>query len=323
MKKIYSFLICLLFVGSVFAQSVTIGRATTAPEIDGYPDDLWEDVVGTPIDKPFRAEQPTIGNSWWKVLFDDDNFYVLVYCDDDNHYPAWVGGVAEHWNYDKPEIYFDVNAVLKDKAGAGTADNGHWQFAEPFLDGEYGIAKTVAKTGVLNGGTFAYDLDGTGYYYEVQMPYAEMADIDGNALDYATIKARSAAEGIGFDVTIIDQDEGVTTDRHRMVWMNDGSGEGDESWNNMDGIGIIKLDPASSKQLKINNMSVYPNPAVDNVTINADFNKVVISNILGQQIKSVAVKSKTISISDLSKGVYVIKAYKNDKYVGTAKITKN
>jgi hypothetical protein len=104
------------------------------------------------------------------------------------------------------------------------------------------------------------------------------------------------------------QDEGVTTVRQRANWNN--AGAVDEAWNNMDDAGRVTLAPVSAKNYKNRTMSVYPNPAIDNVTINADFNKVVISNILGQEVKSIAASSKVINISDLSKGVYVIKAYK-------------
>lgn len=323
MKKIYSLLIVLLFVGSAFAQKTAkIPFATTVPEIDGFMDEIWETAFpnAQAIDVNFQAEVPTIGESKWWALYDNDNFYVMVYVEDDNHYPGWKSG-GNNWEYDKPEVYWDVNlGDLADGVGAGTSNSGHYQLADGFLEDQYDTPQTKAPTAVGNlnpGGTYCYTMDGEGYYYEHAVPWANMPDKNGDA----TTVAKIGTQEIGFDITVIDQDEGVTTVRQRANWNN--AGAVDEAWNNMNDAGRVTLEKVSANSYKNRTMSVYPNPAIDNVTINADFNKVVISNILGQEVKSIAASSKVINISDLSKGVYVIKAYKNNAYVGTAKVTKN
>lgn len=315
MKKIYSLLIVLLFVGSAFAQ--TEFKATTAAiEIDGFAEEAWDVATAYPIDKPFKAEVPTV-TATWQALVDAEFIYVLLTVDDDNHWPGWEAA-GDNWLYDKPEVYFDVNEVLDDAVGAGTAGSGHYQYANGFLDGQYDTPFDVAPGTQNPGGQFCYSLVGEGYVYEHKFAISSLNDKAGAPF----VKTRV----FGFDVTVIDQDEGITTARQRAVWACDGNGNNgstDESWNNLDGAGECKLEIVSSSTMKNRTMSVYPNPAIDNVTINADFNQVVISNVLGQQVKSIGAKSKTVNISDLSKGVYVIKAYKNDKYVGTAKVTKN
>lgn len=323
MKKIYSLLIVLLFVGGAFAQKTAIIPFTaTAPEIDGFMDEVWEAEFPTPqlIDVNFQAEAPTIGESKWWALYDADNFYVMIYVEDDNHYPGWESG-GNNWEYDKPEVYWDVNlGDLADGVGAGTDNSGHYQLADGFLEDQYDTPQVKAPTAVGNKnpeGTYCYTLDGEGYYYEHAVPWANMPDKNGDA----TTVAKIGTQEIGFDITVIDQDEGVTTVRQRANWNN--AGAVDEAWNNMNDAGRVTLEKVSANSYKNRTMSVYPNPAIDNVTINADFNKVVISNILGQEVKSIAASSKVINISDLSKGVYVIKAYKNNAYVGTAKVTKN
>jgi hypothetical protein len=323
MKKIYSLLIGLLVVGGAFAQGKTaiINQTATPIVIDGQIEDTW--AASASVEKVavnFKTEVPTLGNSTWQGLYDDTYFYVVVFADDDNHYPAWKAGSTETWTYDKPEVYWDVNEVLADGVGAGTSNTGHYQLAAGFLEDSYDTEITVAQTAAGNqnpGGTYAYSLIGEGYVYEHAVPWASFTDKDGNPTGPAVIGTRA----IGFDVTIIDQDDGVTTARQRANWCN--AGGVDEAWNNMDDAGQVTLHPLSSKTYANSTMSVYPNPVIDNVTINANFNKVVISNILGQQVKSALVSSKTVNVSDLSKGVYVIKAYNNQNLVGTAKITKN
>lgn len=322
MKKIYSLLIVLLFVGSAFAQkTATIGYTETAPVIDGFIEETWDAAATNAIDVPFQTEVATIGSSTWQALYDDTYFYVVVYVDDDDFYPAWAVPSDATWTYDKPEIYWDVNELLKDGAGVNAAGSaggtalGHWQLAQGFVDGSEEMEITVTAASTINpGGSVGYSVSGETYVYEHKTPWANL--IDGTNTPYDITSGRK----IGFDVTVIDQDQDITTARQRMNWAN--AGAIDEAWVNMDDCGVLTLGAKTSKTtLKNLTMSVRSNAGT--LTINADFNKIVISNILGQQVKSANASSKSINISDLSKGVYVVKAYKNNNYVGTAKFTNN
>jgi len=323
MKKIYSLLIVLLIVTGAFAQGKTavIKYTAKAPEIDGFAEDTWDAAPTQPVAVFFKTEVPTIGNSTWQALWDDTNFYCMVFADDDNHWPGWESG-GNSWEYDKPELYWDVNEVLEDGVGAGTSNSGHYQLAPGFADGSYDMAITAAQSapGNLNpGGTWGYSLVGETYYFEHAVPWASFTDKDGKPIGPDVF---GTTRNIGFDVTIIDQDEGVTTARQRANWCN--AGGKDENWNNMDDAGHITLGAkgVGVNSLKVRTMNVSPNPAVDFVNIQANFNKVTISNILGQQVKSTFASTRKVDVSDLAKGVYVIKAYQNNTLVGTAKVTK-
>ncbi|HPR31890.1 MAG TPA: sugar-binding protein [Prolixibacteraceae bacterium] len=322
MKKIYSLLIALLVCGGMFAQTgvnVEVAFTTEPIEIDGFLDEAWDAVAEVAIELPFREEVPTV-TSWWKALYDEDYCYVVVnVIDEGNHWPSWESG-GNSWEYDKPEVYWDMNEVIADAVGVSVASSGHWQIADGFVEATYDTEIEVAATTQKPGGKIGYSLSGEDYVYEHAMLWSTLLDKNGTA--YTAADVRNVLGDIGFDVTIIDQDEGITTARQRAVWQSDGTV--DECWNNMDGCGTITLlEPSSSKEVKNIEMSVYPNPASNHVTINAQFTRVDVSNILGQQVKSIAQNSRTLNISDLSKGVYVLKAYNNDKYVGTAKFTKN
>ncbi len=320
MKKIYSLMIGLLLVGGMAMAQKHYDVKGGSAEIDGYMEEAWDGIAEEAISLPFQAEVPTV-TSYFKAMFDADNFYVVVnVVDEGNHYPGWKSG-GNNWEYDKPEVYWDWNEVLigETAVGASVDASGHYQLADGFLEDSYDLPITVVPSAVGNknpGGTYAYSLSGEDYVYEMAVPFTNFYDVDGVQITKDIAVAKAA---IGFDVTIIDQDEGITTIRQRAVW----SSAAEECWNSMDGAGTVKLIAGSANNMKNASLSVYPNPAISNVTINADFNRVVISNILGQQVKDVAVKSKNLNISDLSKGVYVFKAFKNDKLVGTAKVTKN
>jgi len=426
MKKITFLFVLLLLVGSLFSQkSVRLNYAIVAPYIDGFLDDTWERAPMNKIDVPFQSEVPTIGNSTWQGLYDENYFYCIVYVEDDNHWPGWKSE-GNSWEYDKPEFYFDVNSELKDGVGTTASNTGHYQFAPGFAEGSYDMAlATITLAGNLNpGGTFAYSLIGEGYVYEIAIPWANMPDKNGVVSAFLNDSDRRN-RGIGFDVTIIDQDEGITTARQRMNWNN--AGAIDECWNNMDDAGIIKLyngedfgpylllssenmmlssaegssdsitidiesedltwnaqsdqswltvSPETHKgdgtltvtasenqgarrtatinfkwkcsassecyyyyrnlkvtQLafgetgilseKVSTIAITPNPVTTQFTIQGGIDKVELFNNLGKLVKETNVKGRTISVSELPKGIYILKAYKQDKFAGVSKIVKD
>jgi len=411
--------ISLLFIGLFVTASLTgqnfIRIAPVAPEIDGYWDDVWETAEAYPIEKPFKTENPTVTATWY-ALHDWEYFYVFILVEDDNHWPGWEAG-GDSWLYDKPEIYWDVNKQVYDGKGAKDIGYGHYQFAEGFAKGMYDTAITKVPEGSNPGGVFAYSLIGEGYSYELAVPFANLKNTLGEeALKYTN-------NFIGFDVSVIDQDEGITTARQRCVWSNDGNGNNgssDESWNNMDGAGRIILGfhfeppyfqisddsitlsskPAgdkiisvlsteiwsvvsdqswltisqiTSESLKsfkisasentgktriakvtitcqeccegykqqyitvtqlgsgdvgisvvnIKQLQLYPNPTMDKITIQGGIDRVELFNSLGVLVKETAVEGKTVSVTELPNGLYMVKAYKKGQFEGVAKIVKN
>jgi hypothetical protein len=243
--------------------------------------------------------------------------------EDDDHYPAWESG-GNAWEYDKPEIYFDVNDVLNDAAGPATASSGHYQLSPGFAEATYDQLVTVAGTTQAPGGSVAYILTGESYVYEHAVTISSMSNLSAVAMDCATILA--LPEKVGFDATVIDQDQDVTTARQRTIWQS-GDGTEAEAWNSMDASGTITLVgtcESGINNVKTVNVAVSPNPVTDFLTINADFDKVVINNILGQEISSMnQIKTNKLDVGNLSQGVYIIKVYKGERYIGAAKITKN
>jgi hypothetical protein len=428
MKKITFLFVLLLLAGSLFSQkSVRLYYTIADPYIDGFIEDIWENSTINKIDVPFQSEVPTIGNSTWQGLYDQNYFYCIVYVEDDNHWPGWESE-GNSWEYDKPEFYFDVNRELKDGVGTSASNTGHYQFAPGFTEGSYDMKlTTTAVAGNLNpGGTYAYSLIGEGYVYEIAIPWANMPDKNGYDSAFYNGQYRGNG-GIGFDVTIIDQDEGITTSRQRMNWNN--AGAIDECWNNMDDAGKIimsneedfgpylmlssenmmlssaegssdsitidiesedhtwiaqsdqswltvspethkgdgSLTVTASENLgarrtatvnfkwtcgpsgtsgtcyynyrnlkvtqiaaietgliseKVSTIAITPNPVTTQFTIQGGIDRVELFNNLGELVKETAIKGRTISVSELPKGVYILKAYQQDKFAGVAKIVK-
>jgi PKD repeat protein/photosystem II stability/assembly factor-like uncharacterized protein len=221
------------------APSAVVKEAASSPVIDGFIDEVWNNANTYAIDRNFIGETPTLGDSGtttWKALWNNEGIFILVQVNDDVFMPNYAGSdPAQHWMYDKPEIYFDVNKVLKDGLGPqpdeNGAGNGHYHFSPSFVEAEINGGNALTELG--NGSEFAFHVINPGYVAEYYVPFTKLLCSDGSV-----VKKNST---IGFDVTIIDNDV-VDTVRNRAVWSN--IGIKGESWVNMDDCGIITLENA-------------------------------------------------------------------------------
>ena len=241
-RKFFTFILSACLCSFVMGQEVptaVVKRATVAPVIDGNIDEVWATANKYTIKVPFQAETPTLGEegtTTWKALWNDNGIYVLVEVNDDIWSPAYDGTApSQGYNYDKPEVYFDVNSDKKDglgtKGDGNGGGNGHYQFApNAILDEVSGDMSSVVGG---NGATYSFKLIYPSYFVEYFIPFTKLIDKDGNSVDRTS--------EIGFDVTVIDNDVKEPV-RNRMNWAN--AGALDESWNNMDDAGIITLEGA-------------------------------------------------------------------------------
>lgn len=226
----------------VMAQtpSGVIKKATTAPKIDGTIETVWSTANVYNINKPFLsggvADKPTLGadgKTTWKALWDAAGIYILVEVADDKFYPNYaVTPAGNNWEYDKPEIYFDVNYVLKDGLGS-SGNKGHYQIAPGFTDGKNDGTLNGGGTAATAGWTYAFKVTGETYVGEYFVPFSMLVDKDGIEVD--------KLGNIGFDVTIIDRDAPEPA-RQRAVWANVGTIN--ESYGNMDDCGKVTLQGA-------------------------------------------------------------------------------
>jgi hypothetical protein len=240
-RKIFTLFLIGTLGAALSAQQVSIKKASASPVVDGVIDAVWDDVAPISIDKPYRQEEPSIGATTWKALYDDDGFFILLQVEDDVFFPAYADNSSNTWEYDKPEIYFDVNEILVDSKGAKDAGSGHYQVAPGFVDGEIDGTNHTADNGVQD----AFLVTDPTYVAEYFVPFSLLLDLDGNDID----KTRK----IGFDVTIIDRDD-VAVTRQRMVWTNIGTE--DESWSNMNECGTITLEGFYVSSIEASSVSI-------------------------------------------------------------------
>jgi hypothetical protein len=323
MRKIYTLFVAIIFAVSAIAQDATFYRLPDGcePVIDGVVDGFWANVEAYNIDQPFQSEEPTLDLCTWQAVWNDTVIVVIVITQEDSWCPAWCSGAAG-WQSDKPEIYFDVNAELEDAGGPaanGATPNGHFQISPDPSPTALDTAMAFVSGQYNAGGWYGYVIDDPDETWEYAALIDSLIDSDGIAVD------PYAAPTIGFDVTFIDRDEG-DDDRKRAVWKNIGAV--DESWNNMDDAGEVTFSTDEVEcglgiyTPQVSSLNVYPNPTMDYLQIEANFNEAVITNIIGQEALILKdVKVKRIDISSLESGLYFISLYNNGKYVGTAKFT--
>lgn len=236
MKKLTFVLIVSILIGqSVLAQKPTgvIFKTSTAPVIDGKIDDVWTTAVQYNIDKKFKADEPTfgvVGTTYWKSLWDDNGMYILVVVNDDVWFPYWAPGDGfNRWEYDKVELYFDTNAILKDGVGGQLGNTGHRQIPPDPVEGSIdGTMQVLDVYGIkLN---YAYKVTDPAWNVEYFIPWDCIPDKTGARFD----KTRT----MGFDIYLVDRDSG-DGGRKRAVWANEGAK--DENWNNMDDAGTLNF----------------------------------------------------------------------------------
>jgi len=244
MKRIFTFLVSLFAVTFAMGQAPqgVFFKASTAPLIDGVIDPVWADATAYNIERAVKIEVPTIGTpgqTTWKGLWTNAGVYILLQVTDDAFLPnylapGYVSAVKgfEDYNWDKLEIYFDVNSNLADGGAPGSSDAskpGHYQIAPGYqLDKNDGTAFT-GTDGVVH----AFMVTGANYIAEYFVPYTKI-------LDNGKMEVDKMAE-IGFDVTVIDRDPDQTG-RNQAVWSNQGAIG--ESWGNMDDAGRVTFDGA-------------------------------------------------------------------------------
>jgi hypothetical protein len=200
-----------------------------APSIDGEADWFWTAVEKHEINQFFLGEEPSIDYATWQAVWNDSAIFVLLTVEEDDFYPHYEAELAE-WQADRPELYFDVNSVLKDGGGAWDHTSGHYDTYVGFLEDGDGIMQKGDYSGFEF--YFAHNVEEPDYTFEFCVLTESLKDKYGYSLN------PYMRDLIGYDVTLVDLDEG-DVNRNRMVWMN--TGVIAESWNNMDDCGVLKL----------------------------------------------------------------------------------
>jgi hypothetical protein len=288
------------------ANAISVGD--TPPVIDGVIDDVWANAKVHPLQKRDWWGSPTGLYSYFKVMWDIDNVYVLNYVDDAT--PTNDGG--NPWENDNVELFFDMN-----QSATTPFDSDDWQIRC--------IRGLDTWTGSANvNDTWAADLsraqaehaDGDGYVMEWAIPWTSLSSA---FLPLATFE-------FNFDVVVADVADGIGRD-YIIAWNT----TADINYQNTELFGTITLSDETSEvsvqSMLIPNLAIYPNPVVDQLNITADvaIDQVNVFDITGREVStitSINESTVTIDVSVLrSNAIYIVKITDVDGNTTARKVT--
>ncbi|HET6559477.1 MAG TPA: sugar-binding protein [Prolixibacteraceae bacterium] len=326
MKKIFTLLFSAFAVTMGFAQEAPTGvfaKASVAPVIDGVVDAVWSEATKYNIERAVVGNTPTIGapgETTWQGVWTKDGVFILLDVKDNAFYPNYVAGGGNDYDYDKLELYFDVNYVLVNESGAvgpATGGSGHYQVAPGFKKDQNDGTAFTAADGVVH----AFMVEGAHYIAEYFVPFTKLLDVDNIQVDKTNT--------IGFDVTVIDRDPGDAT-RNQAVWSNTNESGKGESWANLDNAGQVTFEDA-----EMNVLAETISIANTDLTITTDKGTLqLVANVGPEEATIKTVKwtlvggtaqasiSATGLVSAVSNGTVIVKASTTDgSYLDTDEIT--
>ena len=270
---------------------------TTPPTIDGEIDDMWGGVKAHPLQKREWWGSPTGLYSWFKVMWSDDNLYVLNYVEDD----TLVKGAANPWENDNVELFFDMDRA-KANDGEGFDENDYqirYIWNDDSWTGSDGIDETWATSNGVERAQSNMD-DPNGYVMEWKIPWDALAEIT----EFVPI----ADSKFDFDITIADNQG---TGRAYIISWNTTA---DQNYNNTSLYGTITLSDeevsTSINKASAASLSIYPNPASSQVTIanGSVIQQMVVTNIIGKEIININPNSENVNLNveNLQKGIYIL-----------------
>jgi hypothetical protein len=293
--------------------------------LDGSADDpVWAVLDPVPIDRPFYAnrpyslDQPTLYGAFWKAFWNDTAFFILVQVVDDIFYPYWENGQEEPGDY--IAIYMDVNGTKPEGFGPGYGSGvyqGQYQFLHRY--------DTLPFKGTMQPGRVDSTWTSNTWSYEDSATLTTEWCISFKALiDSANVPFNpyNTAQ-IGFDVEINDADSANGYLDKKQVWSNTVV----SNWSNMDSAGIVKLircfgcttgiEESSSSMPLIN-----PTLVSTYINVPAEITKLEIMDILGRKALIANDNPGSVNISHFMPGVYFVRLFRNQEYLGYQQIIK-
>ena len=99
-----------------------------------------------------------------------------------------------------------------------------------------------------------------------------------------------------------------------------------EQGNTSNSVEFTLSKAAGLSDLNINNVSIYPNPAINNIVLRTGSNMIgadiILTNLLGKVVYKHSIRSKkeTIDVSNFDKGIYFYSIIKNGRLFETKKL---
>jgi hypothetical protein len=204
----------LAAMAGVEQVDMEIAYVVTPPVIDGEVDAVWGPASAHSF---VPLADPADGSGTWKVLYDNENLYVLIDVTDD----SLQNDSASSWQDDSVEIYFDGGNTKLSTPLSG--DDHQYTFGWTAND-----IQGTNITGCTDGIEQAQVTTATGWRIEVKMPWLSIQGAAAQARDL-----------IGIDCYYNDDDDGGDTREGKML-----SYSPVEGWNDASQWATAMLLPA-------------------------------------------------------------------------------
>ena len=147
----------------------------------------------------------------------------------------------------------------------------------------------------------------------------EMTDADGDSIYTYVLTGHNVGEKLEYKYRINDGWETVDANRTHTISATAANNVLTDWYSNDDGTGIADLT-------NLNKISIYPNPVSSQLHIDHvnNINRIVISNVLGQEIRTInnPVNNITVNTSDFNKGMYIVTIIDNNNNSKSSRFIK-
>jgi hypothetical protein len=315
----------------------TVYQLSAVPTIDGVADETWNAVPWDTLTNVVSASGDEIEQTDFlvrvKLGWKGNNFYALIDRQDDilsfdktkkpfqqdyvSFYINFAGYDAVDGSYSThPKAFYARSSFNPNVANGGAADtavtDGHHFSATDNQEwrNNWNHFKNVAK--------MKYVVTGNNVLSEWSMVTGIAGFSDGVTL--------AEAKQLGFELEIGDVDALAAGRRSQIFWNAAGN---DAVYNNLTKVGIATLSSeilvtSVNRKTSREVVSFFPNPGKDIVNIKSATNatRVTVMNALGQVVLNQSVVNKSVNISGLNSGLYVVNVYNGNSLVATSRIVK-
>lgn len=274
--------------------AIAVSVGTTPPAIDGTVDAVWGNAKIHTNQQRSWYGAPTGMYTWFKIMWDIDNVYLLISIEDATPY----NGSTDPWTNDNVEVFFDMN-----QSAATPYDGDDWQIRTVRgLDSWTGSANVNDTWGADVSRAQMAMADDAGYIVEMAIPWTSLS---ASFLPLAT-------KEFNFDMGIADCAKDVATRDYIESW----STNADVAYQNTEFFGTVALSDATTSIKRtiseVANLTIYPNPVNDKLFVTADnvIAELNVYDVTGRNISSslnIGFNSTTLDVSNLVNGIYIVK----------------
>ena len=268
--------------------------------------DKWETLPTYALEYG-AATEPADLSSWFKAMWDNNNLYIQVSVKDQ----SIVNNAANSWDNDNAELFFDMG---NERDGSSCEDVDGDLYKKDNFQHRFIAHQPALQTGSTPAPNWTnitqvyYDLYGSdgstvvGWYVEATLPWATLNLTSGLTFAPAENKA------IGFEIKIADAD--LDANNSGKIWSTYDNLPPHRN-NSQYGELILGSVTASVDNLVLSKLSLYPNPATSQISLDIPDNgyKLTISDLTGRVLITRDAMNpglQTVDISGLSSAVYLV-----------------